>query len=268
MKFALVGIVALLLSLFALSYSFTAETRAQASPPGANRRPVVVELFTSEGCSTCPPADQLLLKLEEEQFVDGAEVIAIEEHVDYWNHDGWTDPFSSSEWTMRQQDYAATFKIDGVYTPQMVIDGHEQFVGSRINEVSASIQRNAQRQKARVAVSEITTTGKQSKQFQVTVSDLFDPPERDSCEVWLLITEKGLSSQVKAGENAGKNLQHASIVRWMHRVGVANGNGAPSLFSTVKLRPSWKTQDLRAVAFVQARRSKQILGAASLPISH
>src|ERR1700730_1759198 len=120
MKFALAGIVPLPLSLFALSYSFTAETRPQASPPATNRRPVVVELFTSEGCSTCPPADALLARLEDQQPVEGADVIALEEHVDYWNHDGWIDPFSSSEWTMRQQDYAAAFKIDGAFTPQMI----------------------------------------------------------------------------------------------------------------------------------------------------
>lgn len=244
--------------------------RAQSSAPPHNRTPVVVELFTSEGCSTCPPADDFLVRLEQEQFLDGAEVIAIEEHVDYWNHDGWTDPFSSSEWTVRQQSYAAAFKIDGVYTPQMVIDGREQFVGSRVNEISASIQKNAQWRKAKVTISELAPTGKQAKQFQVKVTDLVDSPRGDACEVWLLITEKRLRSQVNAGENAGKKLGHASVVRLMHKVGVANGKEASSLFSaesTVKLKPAWNVENLRAVAFVQARQSKQIFGAASLAIS-
>ena len=109
--------------------------RAQSSAPPHNHTPVVVELFTSEGCSTCPPADDFLVKLEQEQFLTGAEVIAIEEHVDYWNQDGWTDPFSSSDWTLRQQDYASAFKIDGVYTPQMVIDGREQFIGNGLSVI-------------------------------------------------------------------------------------------------------------------------------------
>src|SRR5262249_12824503 len=190
----------------------------QSSTSNQSRAPVVVELFTSEGCSSCPPADELLVNLEEQQFINGAEVIAIEEHVDYWNHDGWIDPFSAPEWTQRQQDYAAAFKIDGVYTPQMVIDGRDQLIGSRIREVSAAILKNAQLQKAKVAISEVATTGKQTKQFQVTVTDLRDPPENDTCEVWLLVTEKALQSQVNAGENAGKKLHHASIVRWMHKV--------------------------------------------------
>src|SRR5262249_49795076 len=149
-----------------------------------NRAPVVVELFTSEGCSTCPTADDLLARLEDRQFIEGAEVIAIEEHVDYWNHDGWIDPFSFSEWTVREQDYAAVFKIDGVYTPQMVIDGREQFIGNRANEVAASIERSAKRQKVRIAISEIATAGKQAKQFQVTVTDFADASEGDTREVW------------------------------------------------------------------------------------
>jgi len=242
--------------------------RVQPSPPPQNRTPVVVELFTSEGCSTCPPADNLLVKLEQQQFVEGAEVIAVEEHVDYWNHDGWTDPFSSLHWTLRQREYAATFKIDGVYTPQMVVDGREQFVGSRMNEVTGSIRRNAQQHRAKVVISEIATSAKQTRQFQVTVTDLVDPPDGDSCDVWLLITEKGLRSLVNAGENAGRNLQHASVLRWMHKIGQVNGR--QTLFSgesTVKLKPSWNLQNLRAVTFVQAHRSKQILGAASLAFS-
>jgi hypothetical protein len=157
MKFALAGIVVLPLSLFALGYSFTAETRAQASPPVTNRRPVIVELFTSEGCSTCPPADALLARLEDQQPVETAEVIALEEHVDYWNHDGWTDPFSSPEWTLRQHDYAAAFKLDGVYTPQIVIDGREQFIGSREREVSAAILNNSRSQPTHVTIAEVVS---------------------------------------------------------------------------------------------------------------
>ena len=91
-----------------------------ATPEGV---PVVVELFTSEGCSSCPPADTLLANLEAQQPFANTQVIALEEHVDYWNADGWIDPFSSKEWTLRQQDYAASLKSQNPYTPQVVVDG-------------------------------------------------------------------------------------------------------------------------------------------------
>src|SRR5262249_19642265 len=160
----------------------------------------------SEGCSSCPPADQFLSKLENEQFVDGADVIAIEEHVDYWNHDGWTDPFSSSEWTLRQRDYASAFKLGGVYTPQMVIDGREQLVGSRMQQVSTAILQNSRIPKGSVMITENERPGNEVRQFNVSITNLSGASARDSSEVWLAVTEKGLHSQVNGGENAGKHL--------------------------------------------------------------
>jgi hypothetical protein len=182
-------IFAVIYWLIVFTTTLASSSITQSSAPNRARTPVVVELFTSEGWSTCPPADELLASLEEQRFVDGAEVIAIEEHVDYWNHDGWTDPFSAVEWTLRQQDYAAAFKLDGVYTPQMVIDGREQFIGSRIREVSTAIVNNSQIQKADVAITEAAAAGKQPRQFDVSVTNLPGVNEKDSSEVWLAITE-------------------------------------------------------------------------------
>src|SRR3954463_5560674 len=114
------------------------------------RVPVVVELFTSEGCSSCPPADALLARLDETQPVEGAEVIALAQHVDYWNQLGWSDPFSSHELSERQGEYARAFGRDGVYTPQMVVDGRAEFPGGNSGRAFDAIAEAAREQKAEV----------------------------------------------------------------------------------------------------------------------
>src|ERR1700728_732060 len=106
--------------------------------------PVIVELFTSEGCYSCPAADRLLGRLEQMQPVPGAQVVAIEEHVDYWNELGWTDPFSSPQYRARQNDYAVAFHSNNIYTPQMVVNGQTQFVGSDMNRAYHEIGAAAQ----------------------------------------------------------------------------------------------------------------------------
>src|SRR5271155_1438766 len=115
--------------------------------------PVIVELFTSEGCSSCPAADRLLLRLEQTQPVAGAQVVAIEEHVDYWNQLGWNDPFSSPQYRARQNDYAVAFKAGNIYTPQMVVNGLAQFVGSDMNRAYHEIGAAAQAETTQIDLS-------------------------------------------------------------------------------------------------------------------
>src|SRR5580765_7197680 len=116
------------------------------------RVPVVLELFTSEGCSSCPPADALLGKLAEQQPVPGADIIALEEHVDYWNQQGWIDPFSSTQWTQRQQDYASGLADHGVYTPELVINGRSGLVGSRQGEAYREIAQAVAQPRTEISV--------------------------------------------------------------------------------------------------------------------
>src|SRR3982074_1663188 len=131
MKSFLIGLTLTLLSGLAARAALRLRTPSAFPAGGATRTPVVVELFTSEGCSSCPPAENLLSHMAEQQPIENAEVIALEEHVDYWNELGWVDPFSSREWTARQHAYAGVLGNGNAYTPQMVVDGKTEFVGSQ-----------------------------------------------------------------------------------------------------------------------------------------
>lgn len=247
---------------FALAPAFKADAPDDPKPAAA----VVVELFTSEGCSSCPPADALLMKLEGVQPVQGAKVIAIEEHVDYWNHDGWNDPYSSPDWTQRQVDYVAKFKGKDPYTPQMIVDGQTQMVGGQELQAREAIQQAASQPQMDVAVSPGDSSGT-SHEFKVRIGRVVGNTDKDSAEVWLAITESALASSVRAGENAGKDLHHASVLRSLHKIGVAKGNGDVSFDSStkIKFKAEWKRQNLQVVVFIQDKKSLRILGAASVP---
>src|SRR5271156_755851 len=125
----------------------------------SNRTPVLVELFTSEGCSSCPPADALLAKLDRDQPIQNAEIIILGEHVDYWDNLGWHDRFSSHEYTDRQTEYCARLSVEGPYTPQMIVDGTDQFVGSDAAHARRAIQHAAQTAKIKLTLSQPVVDG-------------------------------------------------------------------------------------------------------------
>jgi hypothetical protein len=263
----------LIVSAMAAAALATASARNSLPRKGADdksgQQPVVVELFTSEGCSSCPPADALLMKLEASQPVHGANIIAIEEHVDYWNHDGWTDPYSSADWTQRQQDYVARFKQTEPYTPQMVVDGETQMVGGQAMQAQQAIQHAAAQPKTEVSLTPESSSS-DSGQYKVRVGKLDGSTDRDTAEIWLAVSESGLGSSVKAGENAGKNLQHAPVLRSLKKIGVASpkGDAAFEGSAKVKFNRDWKRQNLQVAVFVQEKKSMKILGAAALPVSN
>ena len=235
-------------------------TASSVSP----RVPVILELFTSEGCSSCPPADALLAKLEEQQPVAGAEIIALEEHVDYWDHEGWVDPFSSAQWTQRQQVYASGFSDHGVYTPELVINGRSGFVGSRGGDVYRAVANAVAQPRTDISLSILKSDKHDREQVRVEVGKLQGAEQGDVAEVWLAIAETALHSSVTGGENAGHDLHHAAVLRWLHKAGTSNLSATPSFAgeSDLKLDSAWKRNNLRIVAFVQEKRSHHILGAA------
>jgi hypothetical protein len=223
-----------------------------AANPSAS--PVVVELFTSEGCSSCPPADALLARLDESGTGQGPEVLILGEHVDYWNHLGWKDRFSSAELSRRQSQYAQRFRLDSVYTPQMVIDGRYELVG---NEESAVRQK-------------IAAAAQKSKETSIVLSWHADKLTVEAhgsgnraAEVLLAVTENGLSSAVAHGENGGRTLRHSGVVRELRRIGSLN-HGQFSTTVTVKPQTDWKPEQLRIVVFAQDAANGEVIGAAAL----
>jgi hypothetical protein len=272
MKHAIAVALASSLAVSAWAISFSGKFEPCTSPDAKNAQPVVVELFTSEGCSTCPPADALLLKLGATQPVEGANIIVLEEHVDYWNHDGWTDPFSSADWTLRQRDYVSRFKQQEPYTPQMIVDGQAQMVGGQESEALQAIRKAASEPKTEVTLTAENAGADDAQQYQykVRVGKLAGNSDRDTAEVWLAVMESGLGSSVNAGENAGKDLRHAPVLRSLHKIGVASSKSETGFEGStrVKFNREWKRQNLQVAVFIQERKSMRILGAASFVIAH
>ena len=225
--------------------------------PAPVRVPVVVELFTSEGCSSCPAADEALRELARAQAVPGVEVIALGEHVDYWNRLGWKDGFSAPAYTERQRQYATGFG-SGSYTPQAVVNGRYELVGSRTAELAATVAKAA---KAPRAVVVVAATGGTA---QVRVSSV--PAGTAASEVLLAITESGLASQIGRGENAGLLLHHAAVMRQLVSLGRVGADGTFAANSALKLAADWKRPNLRAVALVQEITSRRIVGAATAAV--
>src|ERR1051326_4502259 len=164
--------VALILTLILVFCAAAHRPVAAQQQPQNARRPVVLELFTSEGCSSCPPADALLARLEEQQPVGGAEIIALEEHVDYWDHQGWVDPFSSEQWTLRQQNYASALADHGVYTPELIVDGRTAFVGSHEGDVRKTIAAVLPQPYSHVQLESLKSEKRDHQLFKVSVATL------------------------------------------------------------------------------------------------
>ena len=248
-------------------------TRSASSPNESSSTPVIVELFTSEGCSSCPPADQLLSRLDKEQSIPGANIIALSQHVDYWNQLGWRDPYSSAQFSARQSSYAEAFGRDGVYTPQMVVDGHLEFVGSNATKAREAITEAASSPKAKVQI-EITpnteTRESGTVQFTVRVEDIPAITAGDTAEVLLAITESDLSSSVARGENAGRNLRHTAVVRQLATIGSISKTKDEASFTgtpVVNILNKWRRDKLRAIVFVQERASRHVLGANAIELA-
>jgi hypothetical protein len=220
------------------------------------KTPVLIELFTSEGCSSCPPADEALAFLEKEQPFAQAEIITLALHVDYWNNLGWKDEFSSPLFSQRQAVYAQKLKLDSSYTPQMIVDGRIEFVGSDLNKAVNAVIEATKSPKAKIDArfdEDILT---------VKISDV---PKHEDATVFLAVTESDLASNVKRGENAGKNLRHSSVVRELRPLGKIEAKvDSFQQKAAINLQKAWKKENLNLVVFVQENNSRRVLGTAKI----
>jgi hypothetical protein len=224
---------------------------------------VLVELFTSEGCSSCPPADQLLMKLHRDQPVPGVNVITLSEHVDYWNELGWKDPFSSTAYSQRQMIYAAMLHQQSPYTPEMIVDGKYGFTGSDYAEALSKIRASASQPKA------IITMSTQRAANQVTVRGKLafaNGVELQKATVYAAVVEDNLRSDVSAGENEGHVLTHSSVIRELLRIGEFGNTRSEDFEQSVKIDPSWNQHELRVVVFAEAAKTKATTAAAEIKL--
>lgn len=221
------------------------EPRKEPSAP-ASAGPVVIELFTSQGCSSCPPADRILGKLAKAGSLGSTPVAALTFHVDYWDDLGWPDPFASPAWSERQRQYAHALREDRVYTPELVVGGAAGMVGSNLIAITRAIGQAPR--PALLPAKAVWTAG----QLEVTTQA---PPGAD---VLVAVWEGSTTTRVPRGENAGEQLSSAHVVRRLERVAVAGHTGT----LRVPLDPSW--HEVGAIVFAQ-RPDQVILASAWLP---
>lgn len=225
---------------------------ALAQSPGVT--PILVELFTSEGCSSCPPADALLRKLDAQQPVAGAHLIVLEEHVDYWDDQGWKDPFSSHEFTLRQDEYARRLHVRAPYTPQMVVDGAYEFVGNdgrRAAEVFASAKALPT---VAIRLGAVKTEGGKVH-AHIEIENV-----PSTAEVYAAVALEQAESQVARGENGGRSLRHVAVLRSLTSAG--NVSASQAVSKDVILPDPSHGQPCRLIVFLQEQAAGKITGAA------
>ena len=223
-----------------------------------SKTPVVLELFTSEACSSCPPADRLLQSLDATQPFKGADLIVLSEHVDYWNDSGWIDPYSSKLFTARQQTYAEHFRLDGAYTPQVVVDGQRETVGGNLDGIRTAVAAAVRNPKIALTISNPVQDGNRLK-FHLTSADL--PRTEGPVTVYVALAENTVQSKVARGENGGRSLTHVAVVRAFVPAGTLKGGSLFSRDIALPLPPHGLPSGFRVIAFLQEEKSQKIVGA-------
>jgi hypothetical protein len=251
------------MSIAPLSLSPSLSANQPAPPPDQPPVPILIELFTSEGCSSCPPVDEFVRHIDETQPVAGAQLIVLSEHVDYWDHDGWKDKYSSAQFTERQNGYVHAMNLQTAYTPQMVVDGYIELKGS-----SADIEQTFAKELKVAKIPVRITSAKIDAPSQLRVKIEADAPEKHGGAVWIAVALDHAASQVSAGENSGKQLQHVAVVEELRKVGKLDKGKPFAQDIAVKLKPDTDPKNLRIIAFIQESNEGKVLGATGVKVSN
>lgn len=255
-----------LIVLFGSAAIFTATSAARATEN--SNVPVLVELFTSEGCSSCPPADDLLARLDALQPISGAQLIVLSEHVDYWNHDGWVDPFSSASITERQSSYERVLGVNSPFTPQFLVDGTAQLQANDAQKVLAALQQA--RSTPKIAVRLLSAAVQNANPLVIQGRVEADAnPEKHKADVLVAVALDHAESQVARGENSGRHLSHVAVVADLTKVGKLESGKSLAQDFRVKLKLPAPAKTIRLIVFVQESGLGRVLGAAQekLPLN-
>ncbi len=223
--------------------------------------PVLIELFTSEGCSSCPPADALLKQMDVSQPVPGAQLIVLSEHVDYWNHDGWKDPYSSASFTERQSAYSRALGISDIYTPQMIADGTAELRLADRQQIGRILRRAAAAPAIAVRIESVSVEGKNPVVVRARI-ETDDESEQRKGDVYMAIALDHAESEVLRGENRGRHLTHVAVAEYLKKIGSLEARKSFSQDIQVKLKAGTDPANIRIIAFVQEPGPGKVLGAA------
>ena len=249
--------VLLIMYAWAARGPYAQATGAQQAPAA----PILVELFTSEGCSSCPPADALLERMDASQPIHGVHLIVLSEHVDYWNHDGWKDPYSSALITDRQSSYVRSLGLNTAYTPQFIIDGSLELKAGDPEQARQVFQKDlaAPKLSVRIDSAKVDPTAPAVLHAHITVSG--DSAKRNA-DIFAAVALDHAESQVSAGENAGHHLMHVAVLQELTKVGKLTKGRDFDQDVQLKLKPGTEAKNVRIIAFVQEPGPGRVLGAA------
>jgi hypothetical protein len=237
---------------------------ATCAAESSAQRVALLELYTSEGCNSCPPTDRWVSELPARGY-GRASVVTLAFHVDYWNDLGWPDPFAKAQFSERQRMASRRNGARVIYTPQLLLNGRDYRRGSLFDDFGSRLG-NLNRDPARAMISlRLQAEGAAGLTVSGSVA-VTDAAARTGAHAFLALYENNLSNHVTAGENRGKRLRHDFVVRDLAGPFPVDASGVARLQQWLQLDPGWKTGDLHVAAFVQSERSGDVLQALAMPV--